>query len=373
MKNLTSTLAALLVTATLAGAHAPYVTFFYHDPAGSVLVRDVMVTTENTGTYYCALGWFGTSGYAGLQKTTGVTGNDGKTFYKHLHFSLWDTPTHQPIPMIWKRPEVVVDGFGGEGTGVKSYWPFDWKVGARYTIALKLWNSATNQTAWGMWFKDQENHRWYRTATWGYPQGGLKIPAGTYSFLQDYLGNDLPRGMWVGPTWKKDADGNCVAVTAATMAERDGLTAWNAGVAGKSFFVNTGGTTTNKIASKAKLTAAFAARPVLTPQTPKFTAENKSGSAWFHWTVDDAKSPPFAHQIEIFTNAAMTGAPVATCGGIDPSAVEDTMTNVSLAAGKYFVRFTLTDIFDQTSVTHTTLKMRNLPLPEKNRLSMRGG
>lgn len=361
MNIFSSILSLSLLSAGLAYANAPYVTFFYDDPVGSVIVRDVMVTTENVGTYYCALGWFGTSGYSGLQRTRGVTGNDGKTFYKHLHFSMWDTPTHQPIPMIWKRPEVVVEGFGGEGTGVKSYWPFDWKVGSAYTIALKLWDSDTNQTAWGMWFKDQDNHRWYRTATWGYPKSGLKIPARTYSFLEDYMGNNLTRGMCVGPTWKEDATGKWVAVNSATVRERDGLPAWNAGVNGGAFFVNTGGSTSNSIPSNTKLTASFAANPAFMPQTPVFAAEYKSGAVLSHWKVDDSKSPPFAYKIEIFANADMAGTPLKITGKTDPSALDDTMSNASLADGLYYVRFTLTDIFDQTSLAQTTLNVGGPP------------
>jgi hypothetical protein len=343
-------------------ANAPYITFYYQDPVGTTIIRDVVVTTETEGSYYCALGWFavnkeGNGGYSGLQRTMGVMGNDGNPFYKHLHFSLWDTPNKDPIPMIWKRPEVVVSEFGGEGTGAKSLWPFNWKVGSVYSIALKLWDTGPNQTAWGMWFHDQDNHTWYRVATWGYPVGGCKIPAGTYSFIEDYMGTDLLRGMRVGPTWKEDVTGKWGAVKSATVTERDGLPSWDAGVSGNYFFANSGGSTVNSIVSGTKLTASFADTPTFISQVPLFTAEYKTGSVVSHWHVDSSQSPPFSYKIDIFSNAQMTGVPLKTVSRIDPSALGDTITNTSFQPGLYYARFTLTDIFDKTSVSQTTFNV----------------
>ncbi|GEM_PF-2657217 len=336
----------------LASANAPYVTFYYSDPAGTVLLRDVTVTTETPGTYYCALGWFGTDGYAGLQMTPGQRGNDGKTFYKHLHFSLWDTPTNQAIPMIWKRPEVVVDGFGGEGTGVKSMWPFDWKVGETYTIALKTWDTGPAQTAWGMWFRDGAKNQWYRTATWGYPKAGITIPAGTYSFLEDYLGTNQTREMRVGPSWKKNLAGKWVGIKNCSARERDGLPAWNAavaGAAGDAFMVRTGGSTQATIVSGATLTSDFADAPTLSGQTPTLTAEYQAGALTAAWKVDSSKSPPFAYKLEVFNTPQMTGASLGTEERTDPSALRDTVANLHLPDGNYTARLTLIDIFDEKS------------------------
>lgn len=343
--------AALLAAALAASAtaNAPYVTFYYDDPAGTILVRDVVVTTEAVGTYYCTTGWFGTDGYSGLQMTPGQRGNDGKTFYKHLHFSLWDTPTNQAIPMIWKRPEVVVDGFGGEGTGVKSMWPFDWKTGIRYTIALKVWDTGPAQTAWGMWFKDGAKEQWYRTATWGYPKAGIKIPAGTYSFLEDYVNNNLTREMRVGPGWKKDLAGKWVGLATCTSRERDGLPAWDVGASGDWFRVKTGGNTQASVPNGSRLTSAIAAGPSLLPQVPLFSAGYLGGKITSRWALDSSKSPAFAYRLEVFDNPAMSGVPVRTSGRTDPSALADTLAGAPLADGNYTVKLTLTDIFDGVS------------------------
>lgn len=367
--SLSILLPALMIGA--ASANAPYVTFYYSDPIGTILMRDVVVVTETPGTYYCAMGWFGTDGYAGLQMTPGVRGNDGRTFYKHLHFSLWDTPTQQQIPMIWKRPDVVADGFGGEGTGVKSYWPFDWKVGTRYTIVTKVWDSGPNQTAWGMWFKDGEKQAWYRTATWGYPQAGIKIPAGTYSFLEDYLGTNLTREMRVGPSWKKNLAGKWVGIKTCTARERDGLPAWNAGAVGDAFMVRTGGSTQSDIANGTALSSNFADTPVLKGQAPILSADYRAGSLLLDWKVDSSASPPFSYKLEVFGDAQMSGAPLKSTEKEDPSALADTLANLALADGNYTVRLTLTDIFDEIStaksdfaVGATALRGRN---PKSNR------
>lgn len=366
----------LALCAGAAAANAPYVTFYYSEPAGTVLIRDVVVVTENPGTYYCAMGWFETDGYAGLQRTTGVRGNDDKSFYKHLHFSLWDTPTYQEIPMIWKRPEVVVDEFGGEGTGVKSYWPFEWKVGVRYTIALKTWDSGPAQTAWGMWFKDGEKNQWYRTATWGYPQAGIKIPSGTYSFLEDYLGNDLTREMKVGPGWKKTLTGKWVGIKTCTAQERDGLSTWNAGSDGDEFTVKTGGSTQATIPNGSTLTTSFAETPVLSAQTPRLSVAYAAGALSSAWNVDSSKSPPFSYWIEVFDNASMAGSPVKSKGKTDPSALKDTLQSLPLPDGTYYVRLTLTDIFDETStatsqfvvgITALGRESRGVPKPGRSR------
>ena len=344
--------AAALLAAALAAsapANAPYVTFYYDDPAGTILVRDVVVTTEAVGTYYCATGWFGTDGYSGLQMTPGQRGNDGKTFYKHLHFSLWDTPTNQAIPMIWKRPEVVVDGFGGEGTGVKSMWPFDWKTGTRYTIALKVWDTGPAQTAWGMWFKDGAKEQWFRTATWGYPKAGIKIPAGTYSFLEDYVNNNLTREMRVGPGWKKDLAGKWVALATCTSRERDGLPAWDVGASGNEFRVKTGGNTQATVPNGSGLTSSISAGPSLSPQAPILSAAYAGGKLTSRWALDSSKSPAFAYRVEVFDNPAMSGAPVRASEKTDPSALADTLAGAPLADGSYTVRLTLTDIFEAVS------------------------
>ncbi|HKP94882.1 MAG TPA: DUF3472 domain-containing protein [Fibrobacteria bacterium] len=367
-KSATLGTVALLAAWTAAvSANAPYVTFYYDDPAGTILVRDVVIVTENPGTYYCATGWFGTNGYSGLQMTQGQRGNDGKTFYKHLHFSLWDTPTHQAIPMIWKRPEVVVDGFGGEGTGVKSMWPFDWKTGVKYTIALKVWDTGPAQTAWGMWFKDGAKEQWYRTATWGYPQAGVKIPAGTYSFLEDYLGNNLTREMKVGPGWKKNLAGKWVAMGTCTSRERDGLTAWDVGAAGDAFRVKTGGSTQATLPNGSRLTTAVPAEPSFPAQTPILSAAYAGGKLIARWQVDDSKTPPFAYRIDVFADPGMTGTPVKTSTKTDPSALADTLASLALADGAYTVRLTLTDIFDATATAKASLTVGSSGIRRKPR------
>jgi hypothetical protein len=337
--------ATLAVSAGSSLANAPYVTLYYSDPEGTVLLRDVVVTQEAVGSYYCALGWFGTDGYAGLQRTPGNRGVDGKTFYKHLHFSLWDTPDKKPIPMIWKRPEVIVDGFGGEGEGVKSLWPFDWQVGSRYTIALKVWDSGPAQTAWGMWFRDNDHEKWYRTATWGYPAAGVKIGAGTYSFIEDYLGNNLQRGMQVGPSWKLDTRGQWSAIRKATVRERDGLIPWNVKLADGKFDMLSGGATAPGLVNGTALTADLPAAPTLLPQVPRATARYADGALITGWSVDSSKSPPFAYSLTLSKGTET----VRTWGKTDPSALADTLRGLNLADGTYTVRLSLTDIFEGKS------------------------
>ncbi len=366
--------AAILATAPhpiLANATSLHLNF--SDPPGRLIAMDVTIPYETVGTYYEVLGWSGTgNGYAGLQRTSGMRGNDGKTFVKHLHFSLWDTPNAKPIPMIWKRPEVVVQGFGGEGTGVKSLWPFDWQAGKRYTVVLKTWDSGPDETSFGTWFRDNGTGIWYRTATWGYPAKGVVIEGGNDSFVEDYQGNAAEvRESRIGPGWKMDLKGGWFPMkTCRFNANQDGTQKWEGGTVDGAFFMRTGGNTTATLARNTLLTIAMADTPSFAPQFPVLAAELRDSRVLAHWIPAPAGAPLFAYTLEVFPNADLTGAPLYSDSRTDPSAMADTSgvleTGAAGAAGAVaalmrfgvgplHARLTLTDIFGRKTETRVTV------------------
>ncbi len=86
---------------------------------GDIIINEVRVPKagEATYTYYEALGWRGRgAGYAGIQAHPKA----------HLYiFSIWDHKDHAaPIKAVYRGPGTETVGFGGEGTGLKS-WNFE--------------------------------------------------------------------------------------------------------------------------------------------------------------------------------------------------------------------------------------------------------
>ena len=108
--------------------------------SGDVIMTDIRVEETTLYTYYAGLVW--NHGYMGLQR-------GGGPYFKHVHFSLWDPPHGGFAEVVWAADGVVTERFGGEGTGWKSVWPFDWEedITYRLCVALVHTNSATDYMA----------------------------------------------------------------------------------------------------------------------------------------------------------------------------------------------------------------------------------
>lgn len=127
---------AALVLATLMlfthegwAVRAPAPSLLFADSDGTIAITDLLVEEPASGTYWCALQW--NTGYMGLQR-------GGSGFAKHVHFSVWDPPSGGISTVVYQNPLVQGGRFGGEGTGVVTYYPFDWKEGTTYSFAVEV-------------------------------------------------------------------------------------------------------------------------------------------------------------------------------------------------------------------------------------------
>ena len=139
MKSHQWSLAVAAVLTCFGMAHAqnsaPSSHFVFDDNFdGDIIINEVRVpkSGEAMYTYYEALGWRGRgAGYAGIQ------------VHPRAHnfiFSIWDHKEHTaPIKAVYHGPGTETQGFGGEGTGLKSWnLKLGWKTDVWYTLAARL-------------------------------------------------------------------------------------------------------------------------------------------------------------------------------------------------------------------------------------------
>ncbi len=159
--------------------------------SGDVIMTDMKVEETALYTYYAGLVW--NNGYMGLQRA-------GGSYYKHVHFSVWDPAGGGLAELIWAGPGVVTERFGGEGTGWKAMWPFNWQQGTAYRLCVTLThtNAATDYTAY---FFDPAGGTWKPIATFRRNDAEHSFSY-VSSFVEDF-GNTLAsrRSCLFGNAW----------------------------------------------------------------------------------------------------------------------------------------------------------------------------
>jgi hypothetical protein len=96
---------------------------------GNLIAIDARVEETQLYSYYASLVW--NTGYMGLQR-------GGGGYYKHVHFSIWDSTNGTPVEVMWKANDVEAVRFGGEGTGYKVMFPFNWVENTTYRFCVTL-------------------------------------------------------------------------------------------------------------------------------------------------------------------------------------------------------------------------------------------
>ncbi len=219
----------------------------YPAPEGTLFYNEATVEESVPGSYFMACGFH--RGYFGIQEL-----GDGK---KVVLFSVWD-PTkgdnpnavaqeHQ-VEVLSSGEGVEVSRFGGEGTGGKSMWSYDWKVGNTYKFLVSAKVDGDKTTFAGYFFVP-EQHRWQQMATFRTATGGAPLK-GYYSFVEDFRrdgksAEEIRRARF-GNGWIQTLTGDWVALRKARFTA-DGNTQLhiNAGVSGESFYLQNGGATKN--------------------------------------------------------------------------------------------------------------------------------
>lgn len=243
----------------------------YQAPAGEWALLDVTPTKSAPGTYFCAMGF--NKGYFGMQELP-----NGK---KVIIFSVWDsksdprahiresdTPEEHRVGVLEVGEGVRPARFGGEGTGSKSFFDYDWKVDETVRFAVHAKPDGKFTTFSGYFF-DNQRKTWQLMAKFrtehGQPLGGY------YSFIEDFRRNyksaKISRTANFTNGWVKTVDGKWLPMTAARFTgDNTPSTNVDAGPIEDGFFLATGGDTepkTTKLWKGMKRDAPKAAKPEL--------------------------------------------------------------------------------------------------------------
>ena len=197
-----------------------------------VEVRPMLVLP---GTYFCACGF--DMGYFGMQELA-----DGRRLFI---FSVWDQDTRdEQVKQIYADEHVRVQRFGGEGTGLQSFYDYDWKTNTVYRFGMRA-KAEAGKTQFAALLYLPETKSWKHLATFETQTGG-KLIRDPYSFVEDFkrdrVSTTLTRKAYFGRVEGQTADGKTVPVTRAKFTgDSNPVTNIDAGVEGREFFLMTGG------------------------------------------------------------------------------------------------------------------------------------
>lgn len=240
--------------------------------SGNVIMTDIQVEATALYTYYAGLVW--NNGYMGLQR-------GGNGYYKHVHFSVWDPAGGGFAEGVWAAPGVVTQRFGGEGTGWKAMWPFNWTENITYRLCVTLTytNAATDYAAYCF---DPAAGTWKHLATFrrNDAQHSFSYVA---SFVEDF-GSTLTsrRSCLFGNAWLRTLQSYWIELRTARYATGSSQINKDADVAGAMFRLETGGNTTND--TPAYTTLARLPAPVRpTDHNPRITTATSGQSVLLQW------------------------------------------------------------------------------------------
>jgi len=352
---------------------APSSHFVFDDNfAGDIIINEVRVPDagEATYTYYEALGWRGKgAGYAGIQAHP----------KSHLFiFSIWDHKQHTaPIKAVYRGPGTKTVGFGGEGTGLKS-WNFDlgWNTNTWYTLVARNW-PVGDHTYYGFWTRAGDTKKWTHLVTMDVAAKAL-FQGGTDSFIEDWSNTGAKaRTMHLRNGWKRKANGEWFpfgagrySVNAWDLVEGkrsyNFRNNWNGGVKRDGqeayYFMQSGGADTQPTATNP---AKFAIERAQTePAFERLKIRdvkvllNAAKTATVAWKAEDTTAPMFAYEVSVYDNENGQGKPLATVSAITPHARSATVDVSSLhVTDGLYVRLQCSDILGRQS----SAKM--LPIP----------
>ena len=353
-------------------APSSHMVFDDHFP-GDIIINTVRVPKSGAAmyTYYEALGWRGTgAGYAGLQVHPRA----------HLYlFSIWDHKDHTaPIRAVYRGANTETVGFGGEGTGLKS-WNFKlgWDTDVWYTLVARNW-PVDQHTHYGFWVRDGSTRIWTHLVTMDVATPHARFEGGTDAFIEDWSNtgkhartSQLRRG------WKRKLDGSWHAFAQT----RYSVNAWdlepgkrsyhfrrnfNGGIQrdrdGSYYFMTAGGgqtepTTTNP--ARFKIT-----REQMAPQYPALVWKRASAEMGpdnrlkVTWEVNPTSTPPFAYRLRLLDSPRADRA-LADLSVTEPHARSAHLTLPELKRKRrvYYIQLAAVDLFDRPSKT-VMLKIR---------------
>lgn len=227
----------------------------YPAEQGVVYYNEVTVQKSYPGSYFCVCG-FG-HGYFGIQELW-----EGR---KVVLFSVWDpgkqnnpnsVPEDRRVKILHEGQDVRVSRFGNEGTGGKSMFDYQWKVGETYKCMVKATVDG-DRTTYAAYFYLNEENKWKHLATFQTITGGDYL-SGYYSFVEDFMrrgesAHNIRRALY-GNGWIKSKAGKWLPLTQATFtADRTPIMNIDAGVENGRFYLQNGGDTENSTPLRSKM------------------------------------------------------------------------------------------------------------------------
>ncbi len=355
---------------------APSSHFVFDDQFdGDIIVNQVRVPKagDTLYTYYEALGWRGKgAGYAGIQSHP-----RGKNFI----FSIWDHKEHaEPIRAAYHGPGTKTEGFGGEGTGLKS-WNFElgWSTDVWYTLVARTW-PVGDHTYYGFWVQSGQTKKWTHMVTMDVAVPAARFRGGTDAFIEDWLSTGAkPRTTHLRNGWKRKMNGDWFPFGSGRYSVNywdlekgkrsyDFRTNWDGGIkkdnAGEFYFMTSGGKATSPSTknlsrhSIARTGTSGTQKP--SPEFDKLKVESVTGkklgdqTIQVKWKLNDETSPQFSYQIQIYDNEKLVGEPVVVSAMTSPESRSAVIKMVKNKEGKlsfegdHWGRLICTDIFQRS-------------------------
>ena len=218
------------------------------------VVGYVNVTESQTNSYYMVIGFDG--GYMGIQNVNGI----------HVGiFSIWDPVGHafdfkaRPddvveglrAKVLYSDPRVNVSRFGGEGTGAKTMFRYDWKTGSKVRFRITAEPDGNDRIKFTGYIGEGKDGMKIATIS-RLSHGKKPVVKGVYSFVEDFWRNGysktlVRRAEFTGFASRvSEKDGYTPANAARFTADGNKLMTIDAGPVKGGGFLQTGGKTENK-------------------------------------------------------------------------------------------------------------------------------
>lgn len=349
---------------------APSLWFNYNDKVeGDIIMIDVKIpnaSEDKAISYYSTLNFNSGAeggGYAGIQHHDG----QGHIFI----FSIWDpVSSNDPISAEYAATGVEVANFGGEGTGLRTKnLTYGWKPGYWYTQTLRAWDY-NGHTYFGFWIYDGEKQVWEHFVTMDFPVQGVRFNSGgTGSFLENWYGQlanydgKYVRTMELKNGFKRNSAGQWIDFDQAYFSRvspdagaNNYINNYDGGTTTDGYFMRHGGTTSPVTTTSGNyVNKSFGSNPNTTTGTVTLFNQSFSQSTFdldMDWTISKSTSPQYSYHLEVATDAGFSNK-VYTNSDIKPHLRAWKVGLSSLNDGAYYVRFWITDIFDNVSSYET--------------------
>lgn len=339
--------------------------FYYFRGDGIAKIHKVKIVQSADAEYFSVHNFRG--GYDGLQQTP--DNNYGAR--NILLASLWDPNTAGKVfsRVAYAGTNTFTSRFGGEGDGWKTMNPYKWVTNVWYNIAIRAWKN-NGQFYIATFIQNTNTGVWFHSSTLAEPDRPGFLGTRDDAFLENWDGTSP---LWDGRFVRKAYFKDCWNLDTGNVWQKhikrffnanDGDKArngkydrsFNAGYDAKedAYFMQHGGNTqpdeafgTGRRIELPEQTHQGDAPQLTVGAIIKLIVAYNNQSININWVTDARKSPQLSSKIEIVD---ASGKIVQTEEEVLPEK-RSASIKVTLPAGKYIARVTITDIFNQTART----------------------